>query len=153
MGLDLAPLIIRIGLAAIFIYHGYPKVFDPNHEAIKGIEKQMADKGAPRPDVLAWAAAITAFGGGILILVGFLSRIWGLGMVISMGVAIWLVHMPTSGLTLDNESLSFCLVLGLMALAIFLGGPGAISLDHKLFGRKINTYAKESSGDELQPLI
>ena len=153
MGLDLAPLIIRIGLAAIFIYHGYSTIFEPNHESIKSIEKQMTEKGALHPDVLAWAAAFTEFGGGILILAGVFSRIWGLAMAILMGVAIWVVHVPISGLTLDNESLSFCLVLGLMALAIFLGGPGAISLDHKLFGRKINTYARESSGDELQPLI
>jgi len=129
---DLVPLLVRIGLAVVFIYHGYGKVFEGGHAGIAGM---MAKQGAPFPEILGWVAALTEFGGGILLLVGFLSRVWALGLVVLMSVAIYTVHWQ-NGFDLRSETgpgFEYCFVLGIMALSILLGGAGAISLDRRLF--------------------
>lgn len=131
---DMVPLLVRIALAVVFIYHGYGKVFDGGHSFIASM---MADQGAPYPEILGWMAALTEFGGGILILVGFLSRVWGLGLAILMAVAIATVHGP-NGFDLRSEAgpgYEYCFALGMTALSIFIGGAGAISLDRLIFGR------------------
>jgi putative oxidoreductase len=131
--LDLAPLIVRITLAVVFIYHGYGKVFGGGHA---GIASMMEAQGAPFPVVLGWMAALAEFAGGILLLVGFLSRVWALGMAILMSVAIATVHWK-HGFDLRGADgatgYEYCFVLWMMALSILLGGAGAISLDRKLF--------------------
>lgn len=129
--IEIVPLIIRISLGIVFIYHGYGKVFDGGHE---GIAQLMVLKEAPFPQLLGWMAALTEFGGGILILIGLLSRLWALGLAIVMVVAIITVHGP-KGFDIRASGYEYCLTLLLMNLAIFLGGPGVFSLDHLLFGR------------------
>ena len=130
--LDLVPLLVRIALAVVFIYHGYGKVFQGGHE---GIAQLMASKGAPLPEVLGWLAGLTEFGGGILIGVGLLSRVWALGLVVVMIVAVATVHAP-NGFDLRNQGYEYNFTLGLCALAILIGGPGAFSLDRLIRSRK-----------------
>ena len=97
---------------------------------------------------LAWLMALTEFAGGILLLVGFLSRVWGLGLAIGMGVAIYLttwgsyidagpfiVAQGENNFALFNQTFTQ-LGLGLLALGIFLTGPGPLSLDRLVFGRR-----------------
>ena len=136
-GLDLVPLIIRITLAVVFIYHGYEKVFQGGHD---GVSALMASKSAPYPTLLGWLAGCTEFFGGIAILIGLLSRLSALGLACVMYVAIATVHWP-NGFKITNEGggYEFCLVLLLAALAIFLGGPGGLSLDRIVFSRRKKT--------------
>ncbi len=138
---DIGPFLIRIGLGVIFMFHGYSKMFQGGHA---NIAKMMADKGAPMPEVLGWLAAISEFVGGALILVGFLSRIWGLGHVVVMLVAIFVVHGIDTFAAKDG-GIEFPLALLLMALAIVISGPGRISIDQAVFGKKSSKNKK--SGD------
>ena len=133
-GIDLVPLIIRISLAIVFIYHGYDKVFQGGHSNITAL---MASKNAPYPTLLGWLAGSTEFFGGIALLLGLLSRLAALGLACVMYVAITTVHLP-NGFKITNEGggYEFCLVLLLSALAIVLGGPGGLSLDRILFSRR-----------------
>jgi len=143
---DLVPLLVRITLAAVFIYHGYGKVFDGGHTGIAGM---MAAKGAPFPEVLGWMAAIAEFGGGIFMLLGLLSRIWALGLVILMSVAIATVH-GQHGFDLRSDTgpgFEYCFTLLMMALSILVGGAGAISLDRKLFRSCCFCGAKKKEGE------
>jgi putative oxidoreductase len=137
--LDLVPLLVRIALAVVFIYHGYGKVFQGGHE---GIAQLMSAKGAPLPEVLGWLAGLTEFFGGILIGVGLLSRVWALGLVVVMAVAIATVHGP-NGFDLRQQGYEYNFTLGLCALAILIGGPGAFSLDRFLFARKFKKPTTE----------
>ena len=132
--IDLVPLIIRITLALVFIYHGYEKVFQGGHANISAL---MAMKTAPYPSLLGWLAGCTEFFGGIALLIGLLSRLAALALACVMYVAIATVHLP-NGFKITNEGggYEFCLVLLLSALAICLGGPGALSLDRILFSRR-----------------
>ena len=54
----------------------------------------LADEGLPSPNWLAILAAWTELVGGALILVGFLSRVWGLGLAIAMGAAFYIITWP-----------------------------------------------------------
>jgi uncharacterized membrane protein YphA (DoxX/SURF4 family) len=108
---------------------------------------QQAGWGKYSP-YLAWLAAVTEFGGGILILVGFLSRIWGLGLAITMGTAIylttWTSYIDTGPFAVAQGGDGYLLFnhvftqlgLGLLALGIFLTGPGPLSLDRLVFGKR-----------------
>ncbi|MDY7108701.1 MAG: DoxX family protein [Planctomycetota bacterium] len=95
---------------------------------------------------LAWLAAVTEFGGGILILVGFLSRIWGLGLAIAMGTAVYLTtwdpyistgpfEVAQNHIPMFNRAFAQ-LGLGVLALSVLLAGPGPLSLDRLVFGKR-----------------
>lgn len=109
--------------------------------------------GLPYPKVGAWIAALTELIGGGLLLVGFFSRIWGLGLAITMGMAFYLTTMqgdPAAGVppvfsvvpwTYAENTGAFNtmfsqLGLGVLALGILLTGPGPISLDRLFFGKR-----------------
>jgi len=136
-GIDLVPLIIRITLGIVFIYHGYEKVFQGGHD---GVSALMAMKNAPYPTLLGWLAGCTEFFGGIAILIGLLSRLSALGLACVMYVAIATVHWPNGfKISPDMPGYEYCLVLLLAALAISLGGPGGLSLDRFIFSRRKKT--------------
>ena len=93
-----------------------------------------------KPHWLAWAAAGTELLGGALILLGLVSRVWGLGLAITMGVAFYLTTLTP---VLDYGALNLPLPvfnqaftqIGLFALAVGVAmtGAGALSLDRMLF--------------------
>ncbi len=102
--------------------------------------------GWPAPHRLALLAAITEFVGGLLLLVGFLSRVWGFGLAISMGVAFYLLSMRLNGVIsmgpfkaaadIAKFNAMFAqLDLLVLAFGVFLTGPGPLSLDRILFRR------------------
>jgi len=99
------------------------------------IAELMAAQGAPGPEVLGWLAGITEFFGGSMLLIGFLSRLWALGLMILMVVAIATVHAP-NGFDIRNSGYEYCLTLLLGAMGLFLSGAGKVSLDYLIFPRR-----------------
>ena len=108
----------------------------------------LHNNGLPYPLYGAWVLALTELVGGCLLLLGFFSRIWGLGLAIAMGVAFYIVTIGYNGfITQTLNPIEFArdtaafntmfsqLGLGLLALGIFLTGPGPISFDRIFFGR------------------
>jgi len=101
------------------------------------------------PVWLAWATALTELIGGVLILIGLFSRVWGLGLAIIMGVAFYtttlmgdegllasgLSYLITdTGLNMEHFPGMFLqLSLFVLAFGVFLTGGGAMSLDRMLF--------------------
>lgn len=95
----------------------------------------------PMPVVLAWVAAVVELVGGGLLAIGLLSRIWALGLVVAMGVAFALTSLEPVlatgpfGLGLDVYTKAVAqLALGTLAFGVLLTGPGAVSIDHGIFG-------------------
>ena len=148
----LGPVMVRIALGVVFIYHGWETKFA---KLIAG-ENPMAPMIAQWPFVqwvasmfpdlhvaesLGWAAGTTEFVGGICVLLGLLTRFWSAGLVIQMAVAIFTVHLA-NGFS-GPKGYEYPLTLGLAALALFLMGPGPLSLDYllgKLFrGERANS--------------
>jgi len=108
--------------------------------ALHRVTLMVHAEGWPLPVVQGWAAMTVELLGGALLLIGLFSRLWGLGLAVTMGVAFYLTSWPL----LQDTSL-FALAIpdynrlfaqaGLFALAfgVLLTGPGAVSLDRLLF--------------------
>jgi putative oxidoreductase len=111
---------MRIALGAVMIVHGYPKV-----TGIQGVEKMLASMGIPT-----WMAYLTAgaeFIGGILILLGLLTRPAALAILIDMIVAIAKVHWKNGLVGQGNYQLPMSLAA--LSLALIFFGAGPIALD------------------------
>jgi putative oxidoreductase len=89
---DLAPLLLRLPLGAIMVFHGHGKVFGN----MSGFAEGVAALGVPHWAVLplAWAAALSEFVGGIFLVLGLLTRWAALLVAVTMGVATFSVMWP-----------------------------------------------------------
>jgi putative oxidoreductase len=130
-----AYLILRIGLGVIMFAHGAQKVlgwFGGN-----GLDATVAGmgKGLGIPPFLVYLSAFTEFLGGMAMIFGILTRFFGIALTINMAVAVIGVHLKNG--MLGQGGYEYPLSLGLMALAISIGGPGILSLDHLLFKHKL----------------
>jgi putative oxidoreductase len=121
---------MRLALGIIMVVHGYHKVFGGLHHTAQMIGHMGL------PSWLGYVAAFTEFVGGILILVGFLTRGAGFAICINMIVAIWKVHWHNGLLgSPDHPGYEFPLSVAALAFALIFFGAGPISLDHVLGGR------------------
>lgn len=123
----LALLTLRVVLGIILILHGHQKLFG-------GMQKHMAmvtELGIP--GWMGYLSAGTEFFGGILLVVGLITRLVGVAVAIEMVVAIVKVHWK-HGLT-GPGGYEFPLTVGAIAFALIFLGAGPISLDW-VFARK-----------------
>jgi putative oxidoreductase len=121
---DFGILLLRIGLGAMMIWHGYPK--------LKGGPDMWAKIGSSMStfgmhDIPAFWGFMAAFAeavGGLLFLIGFLFRPALLLMIITMSVAA-IQGYKSDGMMGANHALE----LGIVFLAMFIIGPGKYSID------------------------
>lgn len=109
------------------IAHGWQKIAGHMH----GITGMLPHLGIP-----AWMAYLVVaaeFGGGILVVVGFLTRFAAATIFIDMMVAIFKVHLK-NGLT-GQGGFEFPLACAAIAFALIFFGSGPISLDWLRGGR------------------
>jgi len=117
----LALLVLRIVLGAIMIAHGYHKVFGGMAHTVQFISSLGL------PGWTAFLSAYTEFFGGILIILGLLTRITALAILIDMLVAIAKVHWK-NGLV-GQGGFEFPLAVAAIAFALILYGAGPIAAD------------------------
>ena len=115
-------LVLRLVLGIIMIAHGWQKIADHMH----GITGMMHQIGFP--PFMAYLVAATEFGGGIMILIGFLTRLAALATFIDMLVAILKVHLP-HGLFASNGGFEFPMACAAIAFALIFSGAGPIAID------------------------
>jgi putative oxidoreductase len=118
LNLDVALLVLRVVLAVIMIYHGWPKVTD-----LGGTIEGFTGMGVPLPALSAIFATVAEVGGGLLLLIGVLTDVAGLLIAIDMLGAIVVVHAK-NGFAVNEGGFEWPLALLAMALAIALAGPG-----------------------------
>jgi putative oxidoreductase len=124
---DIALLIMRIVLGAIFIAHGGQKLFGWfGGHGMKKFTQMMAKNEVPV--FLAWMAALSEFGGGLLVLLGLLTPLAAALTISVMLVAIAEVH-GKNGFFNTNRGYEFNLSLIAMAGVLILTGAGVISVD------------------------
>jgi putative oxidoreductase len=119
-------LILRLALALVFIFHGYPKLV----RADAGMRDFFIQHGFPVYFV-GLAGIVECLGGGLLI-VGLFTRPAALLLAIEMGIVIWKVKLSHSVLSVNDYQLE--LALGAACLALATVGAGVLSVDHLLFG-------------------
>ncbi|MCP9236591.1 DoxX family protein [Lewinella sp. JB7] len=128
--IDLALLILRLwfGLEMAFA-HGLGKVI----KVVNG-NFQFADPiGIGTAPSLVLAASAEFFA-GILIAIGFFTRIATIPYIITMLVAAFLVHAANGD---EWGRIAGPLHYAVAAISILIAGPGRYSLDHRLFVEKV----------------
>lgn len=122
---------IRLTMGIIFIGHGAQKVLGSfNGPGLKAFTAFPAPLPFMRPAWL-WmgAAAFSEFLGGILVLLGFLTRVGAFFIAITMLVAIVAVHWPAF---FGAQGIEYALALLAMAVALLISGGGHFSVDKAL---------------------
>ena len=110
---------LRIVAALIFMEHGTQKLFGFPAEPKSGF---------PAAFSLLWIGAIMELGGGILILLGFLTRPVAFLLAGEMAVAYWAFHAPRNFYPVLNGGDAAILYCFVFLLLVFTG-PGAWSID------------------------
>ncbi|HEX7594539.1 MAG TPA: DoxX family protein [Anaerolineae bacterium] len=129
MFIDLGLLILRLVLGFLFIGHGAQKLFGWfGGPGMKGVTGWLGSMGMRPAWFWALMAGLSEFGGGVLLVLGFLSPLGSLGIIAAMLVAINKAHL-SKGLWNSNGGYEFPLMNIAAALAIGLAGAGAYSLD------------------------
>lgn len=111
--------LLRIVAALIFMEHGTQKLFG---------FPAPPQSGLPAVFSLYWFAAVIEVVGGILVLIGFQTRIAAFIMSGEMAFAYWMGHAPRAFYPVLNggdASILYCFVFLLLVFA----GPGAWSAD------------------------
>jgi putative oxidoreductase len=133
---DVAALLLRLTAGAIFLPHGYTKVFGKG-----GVAAFASDLPSYHiPTFLGYIAAYAEFAGAILLIIGLLSRLDALLLAGTMLVAAFVIVLPDAlqeAPTMFSVMKAIELPLSLFAvtMAIVILGPGRLSLDH-VFWRK-----------------
>lgn len=126
----LGTTILRLIIGVVFIAHGAQKAFGFGLEGTAGF---LASLGVPVANLMAPVLIATELGGGILLVLGLLTRYVSIPLAFTMLVAIVTVHLP-HGFFLP-QGYEFPLLVGAGLVTLFLQGSGAFALDNVL-GRK-----------------
>ncbi len=121
-------LLLRCGLALVFIYHGYPKLFGDRATFIESFQ------AIGLPAYFVSVAGAIEFFGGVALALGLLTPIAGLLLFLDMGAAMWKYNLSEGIYAVRQYELP--LVLGLASLVMAAAGGGPFSLDRLIFRRK-----------------
>jgi putative oxidoreductase len=118
-----ALLLLRIGSALTFLYHGSAILFG----AFAGPGPERFAGSHHWPLAVAYLVGLAQVMGGLAILTGILFRLGAASVFIVMVGAIFLVHLP-HGFDVSNGGVEYALTQLLLATAFVLTGPGVYSL-------------------------
>lgn len=122
---ELAVTALRVfyGLA-LALGHGLSKL-PPSERFVGGV----GEMGFPAPTLFAWAAALSEFGGGLLVALGLFTRLGALGIAGTMAVAAFIRHAQDP---FGDKELA--LVYFVVALVFLVRGAGKFSVDYLMAG-------------------
>jgi putative oxidoreductase len=129
-----AALALRLGVAAIVIVHGAIKLAQSGGSSWHGVLDEQTQM------IVAWAE----LGGGIALVLGFLTRLAAAGIIIIQGCAIAMVtgaefipsELTKQGFNFQRPGYEYNFALIVMCLAIILLGSGAFSINHLIWPQK-----------------
>ncbi len=124
-----APLVVRIVLGVLFIYHGVDKV----DAGLENVEAAFDSWGVPAAAIAARAVAVFEIVGGVALIVGLATRVIAAAFIVQLiGALVYvkqdlgiLSSQPMPGAELDLAYLG-----GLVTLLLL--GPGWLSVDERI---------------------
>ncbi len=118
---DWSILFFRLGIAMVFIYHGYGKLFVPGGlEQFSGYLNQL---GFPLSKLMAYLAGGAEFFGGIMIALGLFARVASLFLIITMTTAVF-VHRNDG-----YSGMEFAVHMLVLSVGTLFSGSGKYSLE------------------------
>jgi putative oxidoreductase len=132
-----ALLWLRVLMGSAIAYHGYQKL-------AKGSAAKLTELAAnwqfPAPAFFAWAAVFSEFAGGILVVIGLMTRPAAALILTTMTVAVFWAHSGDPWFAINAEkpgggSKELALCYGVMAATLLLAGGGKFSLDWLVWPR------------------
>lgn len=130
MGNPTFPLLARILIGALFVTAGIRKVM-----FIAGTAGYLVKLGFPAAEAMAWLAVVIEIGGGLLLIVGWQTRMvaWLLGLfvIIATGAAhrFWEFDAAQYNNQLNHFLKNAAILGGLLMIASH--GPGSASVDKR----------------------
>jgi putative oxidoreductase len=128
--IDLAILLIRLGVGVTFAAHGAQKAFGWwGGPGLKGWQGAIASMGFRPVALFAALSVLAELVGGLMLAAGILTPAVAALLVGQSVVMVFKVHW-THGFFSGKGGFEFPLLLAVGAVAIGVAGPGQISLDH-----------------------
>jgi putative oxidoreductase len=124
---DIALLILRLAAGFSFFMHGYQKVFGMGIGGVTGFFTQL---GIPLPGVAAPFISFLELVGGLALIFGAFTRVFGFLLACDVAVATLTVHIKNGYLGQGGSELT--ILLAAMGLTLALAGAGALSVDAML---------------------
>lgn len=123
---------LRLGVGIVMAAHGAQKLFGWfGGHGLQGTAKFFSENLGLEPGLLMAAmAGSTEFFGGLLLLVGLLTRPAAAAIAFTMAVAI--VTAKMGAFFASNNGMEYPLILLLASLSLAILGGGAFSVDRKL---------------------
>ena len=121
-------LLLRCGLATVFIYHGYPKLFGSTGRFVESFQTLGL------PAYFVYIAGAIELLGGVALALGLFTRVAGLLLLFDMAAAMWKYNLNEGIFAVREYELP--LILGLASLAVSGTGGGQFTLDRLIFLRK-----------------
>jgi putative oxidoreductase len=134
----LALLAVRVILALIFVFHGYPKLTHPS----EGMRSFFVAHGFP--GYFLGVSGILECFGALLLFLGLFTRPAALLLAIEMVVAIWKVHSVHGIMAVNEYEFPLAVCAGCLVLATI--GAGVFSVDNVLFGEGGKTRRAARAG-------
>ncbi|PKI03420.1 DoxX family protein [Glaciecola sp. 33A] len=127
---SLSALPLRLIAGLIFTAHGAQKLFAWfGGYGLEGTGQWMESIGLAPGYLMALMAGSAEFFGGLLLIVGFLTRPTSFVLAVTMIVAIFTVHID-NGLFMSNNGYEFGLALFAISISLMFSGAGKLSLDN-----------------------
>lgn len=124
------PLVLRLVLGVVMGYHGYQKLVGGPANFGNGMLGGML--GLPAPVFLGWVVTLVELVGGVMLILGLLTRLVAIADIVllavaTMGVKTDLGLIAPGGSMLPGAELDLALIAGFVALLLL--GPGRLSAD------------------------
>lgn len=138
---SLAPLLVRIPLGVIFLAHGSQKLLGLFGGSGLTATFRTFEEKLGIPPILTLLAILAEFGGGLGVLIGFLTRFSAAGIAATMVMAMYKVHWAHGFFLNANcapgrgHGIEYNIALLGMALYLVLSGGGRWGVDRFIWKR------------------
>ena len=116
-----AHALLRIVAGVLFLQHGLQKLFG----TFGGVDNVGGTVGL---DSLLGVAGILEIGGGLLLILGLLTRPIAAVLLVEMVAAYFIAHVPRGGWPIENQGELALLYAGIFAF-LAMNGAGPVSVD------------------------
>ena len=128
--------LLRVVLGVILTYHGYLKLFTTGPTGFKATVTFFAAVGLPLPLYSALLVAVLEFAGGLLLILGLLTRWSSMLLFIQMLVALAVVHAK-NGFMVGVGGYEYVLLILASLFAVFACGAGKLAAGSSLKNRQL----------------